>query len=592
VVTLDKRLLDSCKEAVAIVKSQKMPDFLSAFRQGQDAAQKAGDQELEKFMRLLWGVFSMYFQFTKEQSFGPLMSGPQGRTLIPGDLTEDELLSLEECLTLSAEPQFTARICDVLWIRRKNYLYAQKAVRAYLQSVDDDKDECWVPRSEWLRRATQIAISLGEKAPEKQAVKQKVIGLFEDGRKKCFTVEQAYWPASLLELLIENKLSDNWEEIGDKAVEIAKGFSISPGCDAPRKYYNLGSKCYQYTNKPEKAKAAKLALAKHWEDEAKSFSTPEGCDGFNWAHRLEKAIHAYREAGESKRAEELAHELKQANKIATSQMKAITSPPIDAMPLIKIADDKIGDKKGFAAIEAFAIVLTPFSYEHEEESAKKMLKEHPLQGLFNTQVLTEEGNVAAIIPGMPDDYDEAVKAQVVRGYNLGQSLSANTTLKRGIALILQSGDTWKDEVKELINLSAFVSKDRADIYERAIIAGFEGDFLLFTHLIIPQIENSVRSIFGINKLKITSVLPDGTQEEKDLNTLLKDPNAEKIFGKDLIWEMRSLLIEKTGPNLRNRLCHGLMSSEDMNSTSSIFLLWLTIHLIIGFQPKNDGKSSS
>lgn len=583
---LEKRFLDACKEAVGTVESQKMPDFLSAFRQIQDAAQKAGDQELEKFIRLLWGVFSMYFQFGKEQPFGPLMSGPQGRTLIAEDLTDEELAQLEETLGEIDNPAFVARICDVLWIRKRNFSYAQWAIKAYLQSVDEDKDETWVPKSEWLKRSTQIAMGLGEKAQERLIIKQKLLQLFEDGRTKCFTDRQDYWPATLLGLIIENKLADDWNDLGDKAVAVAKGFPITPGCDAPRKYYELASKCYQQANQTEKAKQAQLALAKHWEDEARSFNTPQGCDGFNLAHRLEKAIYAYREAGDSKKAEKLVHELKDANKMALGQMKAITSPPIDATPLIKIADDLLNGKKGKDAIEAFAELHQPFSYEKEVESAKKILKDHPLQGLLDVQILTEEGNVAARVPGMIDNNDEAIKAQIIKGYNIGQTLAASTTLKRGISLILQPDNSWKDAIKQLVSSSVFVPQDRKDIYERAIIAGFEGDLLLFAHLIIPQIENSARRIFSINKLKITAV-KNGIQQEMDLNQLLIDPAAEKIFGKDLLWEMRSLLIEKTGPNLRNRLCHGLISSADINSASSIFLLWLTVHLIVGFQPKEN-----
>lgn len=581
--TLNKPLLEACKNAVDSVKSQGRGDFLTVFRQRQDAAKTANDKELEEFMRLLWGIFSMYFQWGKDQPFGPLMTSGQGRTMMPEDLTDDELNKLEQTLSTTNNPQFVARACDVLWLRRRNHLYAEKAIKAYLQSVDEDKDECWVPRSEWLKRATQIAMELGEKAQERRIVRDKILNLFEESRKTCFNTKQDYWPSSLLELLIENKLVDDWEELADKAVEIAKGFPVSPGCDAPRRYYEHAVECYSCANKPGKAKEMKIAIAKHWEDEAGSFKTPECCDGFNLAHRIEKAIHAYRAAGQKDKAEELAHELKEAYKIATSQMKVITSPPIDAVPLIKIANDGIGDKKGIAAIEAFATLLTPFSYEHEEKSAKRMLREHPLQGIFNTQVLTEEGNVAATIPGVTDDYDEAVKAQIVRGYNLGQSLSANTTLKRGIALILQTGDSWKGGVKDLLRSSRFVEKDRADIFERAIIAGFEGDFLLFTHLIIPQIENSVRLVFGMNKQKTTSVR-EGIQQERGLNQLLTDSEAENMFGKDLIWEMRSLLIEKTGPNLRNRVCHGLMPSTGINSSSSAFLLWLVLHLIVGFQP--------
>lgn len=425
---LNEKLLSACKDAIADVQGKKFTDFLSSFRQRQNTAMAANDKELEEFMKMLWGVFSMYFQWGKNQPFGPLMSGPQGRTMMPEDLTEEELLKLEEMWTISVNPQFVARISDVLWIRRRNYLYAQKAVKAYLQSVDEDKDECWVPKSEWLRRATQIAMELGEKSQERQTVRDKILSLFEESRKTCFNVKQDYWPSSLLELLIENKLVDNWEELAVKAIEIAKGFPMSPGCDAPRKYYEQAAICYSYAKKPEKEKEAKLAIAKHWEDEAKAFKTPQGCDGLNLAHRIEKAIHAYREAGDKKRAEELIHELKDANKISIGQMKAIKSPTIDAAPLIKIADDLMQGKKGIEAIEAFAALHRPFNYDQEKTSAEKMLKEHPLQGIISSHIIAEEGNVTAKIPGMTEDYEGSLKAQIVKSYNLGQSLSACTTI--------------------------------------------------------------------------------------------------------------------------------------------------------------------
>jgi len=577
---LNKSLLEACKDAIEAVKNQGMADFLTVFRQRQDAAKTANDKESEEFMKLLWGVFSMYFQWGKDQPFGPLMTSARGRTMIPEDLTDDELNKLEQTLSVTNNPQFVARVCDVLWLRRRNHLYAKKAVSAYLQSVDEDKDESWVPRSEWLKRATQIALELGEKAQERRIVRDKILNLFEESRKTCFNAKQDYWPSSLLELLIENKLVDNWEELANEAAEIANGFLVSPGCDAPRKYYEHAATCYSYANKPEKVKEAKLAIAKHWEDEARSFKTPQDCDGLNLAHRLEQAIQAYREAGDKKRAEELIHELKEANKISLGQMKVIKSPTIDAGPLIKIADDLMQGKKGIEAIEAFAVLHRPFNYDHEKTSAEKMLKEHPLQGIIDTHIIAEEGNVTAKIPGMTEDYEGSLKAQIIKSYNMGQSLSACTTIKRGIDLFVQSDESWKDAIKELVGKSVFVPKDRADMFERALISGFDGDYLTFTHLMIPQLENSIRMIFGLNGLKTTSVSSSGVQEERDLNKLLNDPNAETIFGKDLAWEMRSLLIEKCGPNLRNRVCHGLINSSDINSNLSLFLLWLSICLLV------------
>ena len=360
---MNKRLLENCKEAVADVDGNKLSDLLSSFDQRQGTAKKQGDGELEFFMKLLWGLFSMYFVFAKGKPFGPIATFNDGsRTMLPEDLNDIELSMLEELVQEIDNAQFIARVCDVLWIRRGNYLHAQKAVKAYIQSIDQDNDEMWVPRGEWLKRATQIAMELGEKATERKIVKNKLFSLFEDSRKKCFNPMQDYWPAAILALIIDNKFSDNWDDLGDKVIEIAKGFPVSPGCDAPRRYYELAAKCYQYAGNQEKEKGGRLAIAKHWEDEGRSFVTPQGCDGFNLAHRLEKAIHAYREAGNSEKAEELIHELKDANKEAINQMKPIKSE-VDITGLIKFVDETMQNKTSRECFIAFDSLYQSEAYE-------------------------------------------------------------------------------------------------------------------------------------------------------------------------------------------------------------------------------------
>jgi len=99
------------------------------------------------------------------------------------------------------------------------------------------------------------------------------------------------------------------------------------------------------------------------------------------------------------------------------------------------------------------------------------------------------------------------------------------------------------------------------------------------------LENSVRYVFGLNKFKTTSTQQTGVQRERDLNQLLEDKNAEILFGKDLLWEMKTLLVEQNGPNIRNRLCHGLMTINEINSEYPIFLLWLTLFLLFSIKKK-------
>jgi len=148
--------------------------------------------------------------------------------------------------------------------------------------------------------------------------------------------------------------------------------------------------------------------------------------------------------------------------------------------------------------------------------------------------------------------------------------------------------TWKAAIRELVEENTFVPEDRRDIYERALVAGFEGDKVLFLPLVIPQLENSLRSVFRAAGLTVTSMDSHGVQEERDLNQLLRMDAAKDVLSEDLLWEARALLIEKTGPNLRNRLCHGLLGTGDFERPAVNTLLWLTVLLLLLAQAASGG----
>lgn len=144
---------------------------------------------------------------------------------------------------------------------------------------------------------------------------------------------------------------------------------------------------------------------------------------------------------------------------------------------------------------------------------------------------------------------------------------------------------WVDAINNLVQQSAFVSVDRQEIYGRGIVAGLDGDFLLFTHLIIPQIENSLRRLVGQAGGKTTSYR-DGLMKERDLNQLLTEKDTDKdacaVLGEDLAWELRVLLVEQSGSNLRNRVCHGLATTAECLSPAAKYLLWLVLYVIERF----------
>jgi len=69
------------------------------------------------------------------------------------------------------------------------------------------------------------------------------------------------------------------------------------------------------------------------------------------------------------------------------------------------------------------------------------------------------------------------------------------------------------------------------------------------------------------------------QEQRLLGTLLAMPETIELFGKDQVFEMRGLLCEKTGHDLRNRLAHGFLTYNQCWNSDVMNVWWLVIRLV-------------
>jgi hypothetical protein len=97
------------------------------------------------------------------------------------------------------------------------------------------------------------------------------------------------------------------------------------------------------------------------------------------------------------------------------------------------------------------------------------------------------------------------------------------------------------------------------------------------HLLVPQIENSIRYVLNQNGV-ITTTLRNGIQKEKDINDLLPSEEVKDVLGEDLVFDLRGILIERFGHNLRNESAHGLMPEAAFYDASSVYLWWLLLHI--------------
>ncbi|WP_413171360.1 hypothetical protein [Anabaena azotica] len=120
--------------------------------------------------------------------------------------------------------------------------------------------------------------------------------------------------------------------------------------------------------------------------------------------------------------------------------------------------------------------------------------------------------------------------------------------------IIQKSEENKIKETDLLPLvvnNPFVPLGREKLFIKGLYAGLIGDFVTSTHILIPQIENSVRYLLS-NRGAITSGIDNknnGIQQEDNLNATLfssKYPQITSIFDEDTLFDLQGLLIEKSG----------------------------------------------
>ena len=160
-----------------------------------------------------------------------------------------------------------------------------------------------------------------------------------------------------------------------------------------------------------------------------------------------------------------------------------------------------------------------------------------------------------------------------------QSLAALGLIEPARNQILREHFVRVKDFAPLVANNPFVPEGREGLYAHGLHAGLEGNFAAATHLLIPQLENSIRHALAQNGVITSGLDPDGIQDVHLLGNMLYRPEMKRMFDEDITFDLQGLLVERFGANLRNQIAHGLMPHETFFSPDAIYLWWLTLHLL-------------
>ena len=105
-----------------------------------------------------------------------------------------------------------------------------------------------------------------------------------------------------------------------------------------------------------------------------------------------------------------------------------------------------------------------------------------------------------------------------------------------------------------------------------------GDMPVVVHRLVPQLENALRRLLERASGRTTSLDSEGLQQDRTLGLVLCTGELEEALGPNALFDLKCLLIERFGANLRNLLSHGLVDHASISSSLASYLCWLVLHL--------------
>lgn len=237
-----------------------------------------------------------------------------------------------------------------------------------------------------------------------------------------------------------------------------------------------------------------------------------------------------------------------------------------------VQNENINDfNSGFNYLLQFPIIETKMLSTINEDRDKETLLDH----FFASYVhITNKGTVSGIS-------DQA-------SYNLNllrtQYRDTIISILKEIKYVMDfDQQISKDLVSAMVEKceSPFIPIDRAYFFTEGLYYGFQNNFVLASHILIPQIENSLKTLIeknGRNTIKLTEEIQNDNTMGSILNIEENKKMLDGICDRDLLLELNSFLVDGNSTNFRNRICHGLISPFETDYYG-IYLWWLALKMV-------------
>lgn len=513
--------------------------------------------------------------------YGPMAEFERGRTCIPSDFAGDQNDIIAEFAPLAMHPVLRARLADIAWYNdRKKSKLGKLAVKAYCEIIDQRlngtlhrshlDDGRILDLADYAQRMMQIAARLYKRNAYPDYVTNEIDTLNE----QAITANEYVAFLKLANIGINYGLMD-WQKVVDGTQAITADYNGKDYPMAIQGVWELAAQGYRSLNDTDNQKRAQkeiVLLDLKMRDQVPQASAQ--------AHWVRTAIDKLRQfGGEKDWIADLRRELRD---LENASLDDFTGIPYE-LNLSELASGTIElfEKLTLPDILLqFAVLDQPESKAELEKAADDISGEFVLGSLFSGTHADRDGKIVANTPAKPDDGDEQkdewYKGEALRHREISRRQADTGKFEPARQNVMSRFPIELRHFAPIVQHSPFVQHGHEHTFALGFARFWQGDFVSAAHLLIPQLENSIRYVLKNSNEDSAKMMSDLTQDDRSLSGLLfvMREQMESIFGVDLIHEVDLLFNFKPGPALRHAAAHGTLTDGACYDVHAIYGCWL------------------
>jgi hypothetical protein len=299
--------------------------------------------------------------------------------------------------------------------------------------------------------------------------------------------------------------------------------------------------------------------------------TASGMNATLATHHIAEVLEAYRQVGLREDAERVRFLLEARGKDVIAEMKQHrVEVRIDLKPVEKAIAERINVSHPFIALYRLAAWCAP-----QPGEIKRLLDDGGFVAhrLMATAIIGDNGLTVSTV----GTYDQDEEGRLV--------MEAARTMNLNVAFFLSGIEDWEQKFDlggvpdtPTIFDCPLIPADRVSLYREGLAAFEAEDYVKCIHVLVPQIENSLRELLKVLDVSSTKTDEEGGFELKNMNDVLHEPRVRESLDEKLWYFLKVLYIDKRGMNLRNLVAHGILPVESFNRVNAALVLQSTVFL--------------